>query len=183
MKPFQSKSFSVVFYDDEKIQDRLFDLILEKQLVAFAYIKHDKDTDDNGELKKTHYHLYIEFAKRISDSFIRNYFKTEIVSRCNNKNYYIAYFIHLLDKDKFQYNIQDIVAYNVNIEHCINNVAINSDDEIELLHDLIDYISRSNATFYQAFIYAERHGIYNIYRANYQIIRDIIRTNSDGRRQ
>ena len=79
MKPFQSKSFSVVFYDDEKIQDRLFDLIMEKQLVAFAYIKHDKDTDDNGELKKTHYHMYIEFAKRISDSFIRNYFKTEIV--------------------------------------------------------------------------------------------------------
>lgn len=182
-KSFQSKVYSIVFYDDTDIQTRLFDLILSKQMVAFAYIKHDKDVDDNGEIKKTHYHLYIEFAKRISDQFIRNYFNTEIVTKCYNKNYYISYFIHLYDKDKYQYDRENIVAYNINIDQCINNVAITSDDEIELLNDLINYIYVNNCNFYEVFHYAMRNGLFYIYKSNYIMIRDIIKSNQGERRE
>lgn len=35
--------------------------------VKYAYILHDKDIDINGNLKKPHFHLYIEFPTQVKD--------------------------------------------------------------------------------------------------------------------
>ena len=35
-------------------------------LIRWAYIKHDKDKDENSELVAPHYHFTLQFKKRVS---------------------------------------------------------------------------------------------------------------------
>lgn len=77
---------------------------------------HDKDIDDEGKLKKPHRHIMIDFGGGIKlksvESIIESikaYQHCEIVG---NKTSMYYYFIHKNDKDKYQYDIEEMEYIN-----------------------------------------------------------------------
>lgn len=54
----QSRSYIAILYPDSESYDCDTVLsLLPEVFKEWAYILHDKDTDENGELKKPHYHV------------------------------------------------------------------------------------------------------------------------------
>lgn len=83
------------------------------QAKAWAYICHDKDKNENGEQRATHYHIIATFTQEKSFKWVCN----QVVSTQNTFSEAIKgeigdvidYFTHKGFTDKYQYDESDIV--------------------------------------------------------------------------
>lgn len=99
----QYRQIVFVFYNKQVINE------LIKLSIDYAYIKHDKDKQE------PHYHFYSKFkspkstttigniCKKLKEKFNENIFFEPLKS-----NELINYFLHIKDKNKYQYNLNDI---------------------------------------------------------------------------
>lgn len=116
------RNFSLVTYLDE-IQIQCVLEQHQKQLKAYAYIKHDRDID-----KIPHYHLLIALYNNTTENAIKNWFfgfkdindkdiNTFVQPLQDVKNGYL-YLTHDTKQceidNKVKYNADDIVSYNDN---------------------------------------------------------------------
>lgn len=117
-KTIQSVNWEFVLYPESEVYDYT-DMLnkITERFKNFAYVKHDKDTDENGEIKKAHTHLLVRnegSAVRLSTiqkdfPEINNSFQ-----RVKNWRAAIRYLIHADAPDKFQYPVESIIS---NFDH------------------------------------------------------------------
>lgn len=116
----KSRAFLGVLYPDAENYDcqdvlaRLADVFTE-----WAYVLHDADTDENGELKKAHYHWIGKLDSPALLSTVCGGRKLGIpengVEYCKNWKYSVRYLIHKDDPEKFQYS-PDSVTHNIDLQ-------------------------------------------------------------------
>lgn len=84
---------------------------------CWAYVLHDKDTDENGEVKAPHYHLYIEYQNARTFQAMRNRFEGAHIETAQNREFCIQYLIHRNNPDKHQYKIDEVESnmHDINI--------------------------------------------------------------------
>lgn len=90
----------------------------EDYIVYYAMILHDRDVDENGELKRKHFHIVIQTRTPYAKSTIlTDIVKEVIVAReCVSVRAYdniklaVQYLIHKNDVDKEQYDIMGIIS-------------------------------------------------------------------------
>lgn len=112
MSEKQSRNFLGVLYPDstsydcEKVLSRLEDTFAD-----YAYVLHDKDVDENGELKKPHIH-WCGKRSPAPISTIANALCVESnsIEFCKNWKYSLRYLIHADNPDKFQYLPETVTA-------------------------------------------------------------------------
>lgn len=153
------------------------DKIINEFDCQYAYINHDKDLDDDDNLKKAHTHVVLSFknprwsTKLAEDLGITiNYIKD-----CEFINKALTYLIHLNEIDKFQYSIDEVHGplrdKLVKIYKKLNQV----DDDIAF-NEIREYIVNT-----QRFIrYSEvakfvlDNNYFGAYRRSYYVLRDMI---------
>lgn len=143
-----------------------------------AYILHDKDVDDNGLLKKPHYHILVKFSDRRQINAISKKYKCPenlIRWKCDFKGS-VRYLVHADDPDKFQYSWDDVTA-NFDLSDYSED---NNLDEVGGLNLIIDFYRRNNPNLYQLFKYASKNGLYSQYRRNYHILWDMFSDQKDS---
>lgn len=114
----RSRSFTFVFYpDEENFLDIMSSVINEDT----AFILHDKDTNENGDLKKPHYHVVVKFKEAKTCSSVAKIFhlynsegklaenRVDICTK-GKKDFKgaLRYLTHANTPDKFQYPISDV---------------------------------------------------------------------------
>lgn len=109
----------------------------------YAFILHDKDKDENGEAKKEHWHIVVEFKNpralsgvakelHITDNYIRvcDYFAEAL-----------EYLLHLKAPEKHQYDIDEVNGTLVGKLKDLMNKGQKS--ECEKVFDLLDFIEET----------------------------------------
>lgn len=100
---------------------------------------HDKDFKTDGTPDKIHFHCIFDFGKsKKSEKYVIDMLSIFDIPKplpCENFNAAVQYFIHLNDKDKYQYSKDDIYAYSLNINKCFQ---LNEDDALLILLDYIN---------------------------------------------
>lgn len=100
---------------------------------------HDKDFKEDGTPDKPHFHCIFDFGtSKKSEKYVRELFQAFDIPKplpCNNVNKAVQYFVHLNDKDKYQYPREDIYSYCFNVDKCFQ---VSGDDAIFLLLDYIN---------------------------------------------
>lgn len=93
--------------------------------MRYAYILHDCDTDENGVLKKSHYHVFLYFENARYFSSIANVFgiAENNVEPVKNVRSLIRYFSHIDNSEKYQYSYTDIVTFNMDIDRHYADVS------------------------------------------------------------
>lgn len=79
----------------------------------YAYIIHDKDKDDEGELKAPHVHIAIRLKDSYDTKYISEWFNVKENYVCKVKGRWadmLKYLIHENAKDKFQYDKEEVVS-------------------------------------------------------------------------
>lgn len=105
----QDNKFFIVVYNEPTLEQLLMCGVQE-----YALIKHDNDFYDNGEIKKTHYHIYFKTRTRKTKGSIAKVFNINdkqvelLIQFATNPISCIRYLIHADDLDKYQYEIKDI---------------------------------------------------------------------------
>lgn len=160
------RSFAGTLYPDSESYDceHLFSVIRSK-FIDWAYILHDKDTDENGVLKKPHFHWVGRATPRCL-SVVSNFLglpenDIEVVKNFDNM---VMYLIHLNDIDKFQYSPDDVETNLPNIGQLLRRQS-----EGQIVKDLAS--AKMQKSWYDLVQYAVDIDSYDILRRNLGVIR------------
>lgn len=160
------RSFAGTLYPDSESYDceHLLSVIRSK-FIDWAYILHDKDTGDNGVLKKPHIHWVGRATPRclsVVASFLglpEN--NIEVVKNFDNT---VCYLIHLNDIDKYQYSPDDVVSNFSNIGQLLRRRS-----EGQIVKDLASV--KMHKSWYDLVQYAVETESYDVLRRNLGVIR------------
>lgn len=166
------RNIEIVFYLEElELFNNSIDLCKSLDCM-YAYILHDKDLDDDNNLKKPHYHLRIFAKNQKTLEAWSKYFNISVnriqIIKKDRKS--IRYLIHADSKTKYHYSITSICSNfdlspyftdkteSLDIESYIN--YIDNIKGVVFMKDMLNYALSTNS--------------WSTYRRNYSIIRDII---------
>lgn len=160
------RSFGGTLYPDSESYDceKLLSIVQSK-FIDWAFILHDRDVDDNGELKKPHYHWVGRATPRCL-SVVCNFMglpenDIEIVKNFDNM---VQYLIHLNDIDKFQYSPDDVESNLPNIGQLLRRLS-----EGQVVKDLAS--AKVSRSWYDLIQYAVETESYDVLRRNLGLIR------------
>lgn len=160
------RSFAGTLYPDSESYDceTLLSTIRSK-FIDWAYILHDKDINENGELKKCHIHWVGRATPRCL-SVVSNFLglpenDIEVVKNFDNM---VMYLIHLNDIDKFQYSPDDVETNLPNIGQLLRRQS-----EGQIVKDLAS--AKMQKSWYDLVQYAVDIDSYDILRRNLGVIR------------
>lgn len=160
------RSFAGTLYPDSVSYDceTLLSTIRSK-FIDWAYILHDKDVNENGELKKPHIHWVGRATPRCL-SVVSNFLglpenDIEVVKNFDNM---VMYLIHLNDIDKFQYSPDDVETNLPNIGQLLRRQS-----EGQIVKDLAS--AKMQKSWYDLVQYAVDIDSYDILRRNLGVIR------------
>lgn len=160
------RSFAGTLYPDSQSYDceTLLSTIRSK-FIDWAYILHDKDVNENGELKKSHIHWVGRATPRCL-SVVSNFLglpenDIEVVKNFDNM---VMYLIHLNDIDKFQYSPDDVETNLPNIGQLLRRQS-----EGQIVKDLAS--AKMQKSWYDLVQYAVDIDSYDILRRNLGLIR------------
>lgn len=170
MKKIRSKYYTLELYN-ESDNIRFTDKIEKIKNYNYAYILHDKDNC------KPHYHVVISFAnyRYISAVSEELDIPANYLEPVTSIEGMLTYLIHLNQKNKYQYNIEEVYGSDKllnQFKKCIKN---NDLVEEEKVLDLIQFIDSSEYLTFTKFIkYACSIGRYDIVRRSQYLFCKII---------
>lgn len=162
--PNKSKYFCCVLYPDSSTYD--VDKVIKslaEELLTFALSPiHDRDVENDGSLKKRHYHLLLAYSSATTLNNIRCWFNAcgmpesdlHSVRVCASGVGYFRYLTHKDNPEKVQYDDKDIKVFNDSNElfkKFSKTVSENIDDLVRIFqivdelntisfHNLIQYL-------------------------------------------
>lgn len=167
------KNVAFVCYP-ESLPNNIENIIkLNSNIRKYAYILHDKDLDDNGDLKKPHYHVVLEYEKSTQKEYIAKNFgiSSELINPCKNKIGYIIYMSHINECNKVKYDINEIIS-NYDITQIYSMYFNGLEDEDARVRKVIQK-SQEIGSLVELVNWALDNGCYKELKSNYWIIRDI----------
>lgn len=168
---------------------------LNKFNLEWAFCLHNRDCDENGELKKEHVHGIIHFdgkksKEQVSAIFIMSGVASGIagykdgtsninlVVPCHNKRGSVRYLIHYDDKDKFQYQKSDIRSFGgFDIEKYFD---YSSSEQQALFLDIFDFCEDNHIFFFYQLVKYCRENEYDTWLPyilnNGYVVREMLRS-------
>lgn len=104
-----NRYFVAVLYPEDENYKHYMDFIT-KHYMEVTYITHNRDVDENGEIKKEHTHILFkvgENARHLSAVAKEIGIPENYLQGCN-KDAMLAYLIHLYNPDKTRYNLSEV---------------------------------------------------------------------------
>nr|DAG73103.1 MAG TPA: Plasmid like replication protein [Inoviridae sp.] len=167
--------YSLVAYSESMgatIQEKIEEL-KKYDLKEYAYILHNKDFDENGELKKEHYHVYIKFSKQIRSETILKIFNTSVFEEVKDINALMRYFLHLGEENKHEYSQEELIK---NFDFNLNSNLSKEDKEIEELNMILEHVNSDDFKGLNELLhFCLENKIWSTYRRNYSIVKDYVR--------
>lgn len=120
--PNKSKYFCCILYPDCSTYavDKVIKALAEEHLTFALSPIHDRDVEDDGRLKKAHFHLLLAYSSATTLNNIRGWFKAcgmpeselHSVRVCASGVGYYRYLTHKDNPEKAQYDDNDISVFN-----------------------------------------------------------------------
>ena len=131
----KTRTYCMVLYPYEDINHYAVMDKLETGGYMYLAIDHDCDRDDDGELLKSHTHVYLRlksprFRKPLADELglPENY-----LEECRNSKAFMQYMVHDGFPDKYQYDHDKVYG---SLKHEFNKIFISSDEGSRVLQIL-----------------------------------------------
>lgn len=119
-------TYNLVLYDEPMVQNLIALMVQNKgkniSQVKYAYILHDKDIlEETGELKKAHYHLFLEFPSQVKSNVLESLLVSvggtaSMVSNKVTNRSFLAYLTHSTNYAKETKKQYDFDAIKTNWE-------------------------------------------------------------------
>lgn len=170
-----AKRLEILLYpEDGWTKETILDVVHSKKTVKqYAFILHDQDVDEKGNLLKPHYHVYLGFGTgSVKYEHAAKWFQTtpDKVERIkSNLPFTLQYYMHIHQENKHQYPMEAIVA-NFDVaaeladnqaETSLNNLIRQCADGTITPYNYTDFISptiysRHEVKFQRAWTYADQ---------------------------
>lgn len=137
----RGRNWGIVVYPDSLPKN--WKEIISTEPVAISPL-HDKDVNPDGEKKKPHYHLVLNYKGNKSfeqiDEIARA-LKAPIPQRISSLTGAVRYLTHMDNPEKYQYDNADIQTFGgFDLESCL---ALSTGDKRQSLRDMLTFISEN----------------------------------------
>lgn len=112
--PKRTKIYSAILYA-EIAPPNWKEILIDQLVPATVSPLHDKDTDEDGNAKKPHYHVMLEFSSLKTLRQAQDVFDTIGAIRAESvkcKQAFLRYLCHLDQPNKAQYNSNDVECFS-----------------------------------------------------------------------
>ena len=177
---YRSTKHALMLYPDDEKHVNALDCI---KSYDYAIILHDKDTDDDGIIKKSHYHVIIRTQNATWNTSLAKEFgiTSNYIQRVRNMELALEYLIHYNEENKFQYPIDDVKGSlkKVMVEY-INKDGKTEGEKVTIL---INYIQeQKHLTITEFSTYCASAGYWDVYRRSANIFINIIKEHNESMR-
>lgn len=144
--------------------DTIRAFLRDTQASHFAYIYHDKDLTEDGNLKEPHYHVIIHWDFQVAVYALRKYFVEQqtFIQPVFNKRSSFAYLTHANSPEKTRYNDVDVVTNDYNF-YTFTQSEKKENDNLTFLDDLNNLTLRDMAIKYGR-DFMRNHSRYNAFK-------------------
>ena len=141
----RSLVWCLVLYPNEDSTHKQALEYIEKNY-SYAFIEHNSDIDENGQLKKSHTHVVIRFTNYKWQNALAKELniKPNYLEKCRNLEKALKYLIHFEDSDKFQYDI-DLVHGDLKkkLKYYLRDTNITESEKVlQLINFIKEYDKR-----------------------------------------
>lgn len=172
-----SRYFEIILYLDNSTHMDLFNNLdnIYNYLhnFEFAHIVHSNDINDDGTQKKIHIHLLLMFKNYVSLQYVFDNFPIDNINliEVRKKKYdAIRYLVHADNKNKYQYDVNDIITTLDDLSRYFRNVS----QETQEVEDLITFVLSPTCTRISDLInYSIKNNLWSTLRRNYSILKDL----------
>lgn len=173
-KTKKHETWCVLLYPEDPLHNEAIAMLTDDRRAVG--ILHDKDIDEDGNVKKAHYHFVIKLPspgttgsiQRIIPNVKENYIKP-----CKSMRGACRYLIHKDNPEKEQYKQDDIVG-NIKLAKRYLNT---NDDEADDVSKILEYVEAQEHTIRTADVlrFALDNNLYSVYRRGASIINALIK--------
>lgn len=113
MKESRSRAWTFIVYP-ESAPENWVDILEDLHIEWVQSPLHEFDVNPDGEVKKAHWHILVQFTNVKSYDQVNEIgklVKATVPQRCHNTRALVRYFCHLDNPDKFQYDVKDIIPH------------------------------------------------------------------------
>lgn len=177
-------NFTLVIYeDDENFKEQMESI---KQTQESIWIRHDQDVnEETGELKKPHYHVVMKLKVNCTISALSKKLGIQenmIEPVKKSLNGCLKYLIHYGDDNKYNYDPNEVQSNSDKLKRRFLDLVNKDTPEEEKMISIYEFI-QSQKDYIDAnilFKYAVKNNIWDAYRRNYSIIKDLV-NNHNGK--
>lgn len=152
-EPKKFRNFASILYFDSAPSDwadRLYNLHIK----AFISPVHDKDIKENGEFKKPHCHIMLMYDSPVSPNIAQSDFAnigalSAHIEILKSKQGYARYLCHLDDKNKAQYDTEEVIALAGANYH---DTIYLEEDRVTILAEILRFVDDNQIINYTDFI-------------------------------
>jgi hypothetical protein len=161
---FRSRNFCILLYPDNQEHSNALEYI--KNNYDYAYILHDKDVTDTGEIKKSHIHVVLTCVNAKWNTALADEIglTSNFIQSCRNYDNALGYLIHFADDSKHQYSIDEVQG---TLKNKLSKKLKNSNkDENDRVNDLIHFIINYDKylTILEFSAYCSSLGMWDVFR-------------------
>ena len=170
---FRSRCFNLVLYPDDRLHCLTHDIIMQD--FDAACILHDKDIDEAGEVKKSHWHIVLRCQNAVWNTALAKELHVEenYLQQCRNFKSSLKYLIHYDNPDKYQYSL-DSVEGSLK-KRLMKIIQDDQKDECERAIDLITFIDGCGFLTVQGLAsWAANNGQWDVFRRSATIYMRIL---------
>lgn len=151
----RGRNWTIIVYPDSAPSDWR-DLLDKYHIPWIESPLHDKDTNPDGTVKKSHWHVLLLFDGNKSYQQVKDItakLNTVNPQRVESARGMVRYMIHLDNPEKYQYNVKDIRAHGgADIDSLMKPTTTN---RLQTLKEIITYIHDNQVTnFMDLLMYA-----------------------------
>lgn len=133
------RNYEVILYPENQEHINVLSTIMNKY--KYAYILHDKDRTETGELKKEHWHVLIFLDNQQSLSAFSKSLdlqkSTNLIQFVKDKKQAIRYLLHVDNDDKERYDLSNIIS-NIDIAGYFDVKQADEGLDIDMMIDFIE---------------------------------------------
>lgn len=159
--PNKSKYFCCILYPDSATYDtdNVIKALAEEHFTFAVSPIHDRDIDENGSIKKGHYHLLLAYSSATTLNNIRGWFKVcgmpeselHSVRVCASGVGYYRYLTHKDNPEKVQYDDNDIRVFN-DADELFKKFSKTSSEKIDDLIRIFQIVDELNTISFHSLI-------------------------------
>lgn len=147
---YRGRNHKLLLYPEDSTHVSALDYIQNN--FNYVAILHDKDKDTDGNIKKAHWHVLLCLP---NDRFLSALSKTlditpNYIRKCEDKNIFARYLLHLDDTDKYQYDKSELFGNIIDKFDFTRGGTGDSDKFINLLNEFEKEVEKKHFSYRKA---------------------------------
>lgn len=176
MRNIKVRRVGGILYPQEDITHKQALETIHQSGYDYAYIKHDKDKDDDGNIKKEHYHFILEFSnpRYINAVCDELGITSNYIRPIRNKRGMLAYMIHLNDITKHQYEIEEVQGTSLFLKDLNEIYDDYVNEEASGFDRIYNYIQEEHPNINQLLSYVHDNHLLKVWKVYRQDFKDLL---------